>query len=214
MYDDFKIASDNESLKISNELSKVKTQEVKDLVDIHLSMSSQINRLKNLNKDGKYTKILKTTENNIKTLQNIINTESRENSKIQKLDNDVFGKVPHDSDLTHSPSTKVQKKKWGFPMQGSIIDVLAKSLRKKNNIVTNSNYNMKYHNMYVDEIANINNYDNWHNDNCDQERKLVTNQIDILRLLVLFVALRPRCHYTPNICRMADDQMSVLIDLI
>ena len=55
---------------------------------------------------------------------------------------------------------------------------------------------------------------NYDNDNCDQDRKLATGQIDLLRLLILFVALRPRCPYLTHICRIADEQFQVLIQLL
>lgn len=53
-----------------------------------------------------------------------------------------------------------------------------------------------------------------HDSHCDADRKLVTGQIDILRLLVLFIALRPKCPYVPSICKVADAQMGILIELM
>jgi len=80
------------------------------------------------------------------------------------------------------------------------------------------------HLKYIDYSNNIyNNYkyksydyyeQDYEHDNCDKGRKLVTGQIDILRLLILFISLRPRCAYLPSICKIADEQFGVLIQLI
>ena len=69
----------------------------------------------------------------------------------------------------------------------------------------------KFHNLYQEDSEhNLNTQSH----NCDPCRKATTNQIDLIRLLVLFIALHP-CHpHLPKICHIADNQMSCLLTLI
>ena len=48
---------------------------------------------------------------------------------------------------------------------------------------------------------------------CDSRRKMQTNQLDILRLLLLYMALRPNNHYCPILCEISLHQHSILMSL-
>lgn len=49
---------------------------------------------------------------------------------------------------------------------------------------------------------------------CSPEKKAVTNQIDLLRLLLLFIALRPHCRYCARISAITSNQFDALTYLI
>lgn len=48
---------------------------------------------------------------------------------------------------------------------------------------------------------------------CDSRRKMQTNQLDILRLLLLYMAIRPNNHYCPLLCEISLHQHSILMSL-
>lgn len=49
---------------------------------------------------------------------------------------------------------------------------------------------------------------------CDPREKCITNQLDILRMMLLFMALRPNCRYLPRICRIASTQLDILSEMM
>lgn len=49
---------------------------------------------------------------------------------------------------------------------------------------------------------------------CDPREKCVTNQLDILRLMLLFMTLRPTCRYLPRMCRIATTQLDILGEMM
>lgn len=92
-------------------------------------------------------------------------------------------------------------------MQSSIISRLAKSIFVKKQKVnhyddSSFNYRNKYHNVVIDSYE------------CSSSNKLLTNQIDLIRMILLFIALRPNCKYMSRIARIANTQLEVMMDLI
>lgn len=53
-----------------------------------------------------------------------------------------------------------------------------------------------------------------YNSHCDPREKCVTNQLDILRLMLLFMTLRPTCRYMPRMCRVATTQLDILGEMM
>lgn len=49
---------------------------------------------------------------------------------------------------------------------------------------------------------------------CDPHKKLITNELDIIRLLLLYMALKPHCPYTHRICTLAQEHLEVLGELV
>ncbi len=49
---------------------------------------------------------------------------------------------------------------------------------------------------------------------CDPHKKLITNELDIIRLLLLYMALRPNCPHTYRICTLAQEHLEALGELV
>ena len=100
------------------------------------------------------------------------------------------------------PASQITSRKRNSPLQSSFINNLAKSLflRKKPIIKANEKYQNRYH---------IN-----QEEHCPINKKIVNNQVDLIRLILLFIALRPNCNYLPKIARIANSQFEVLLNLM
>ena len=129
------------------------------------------------------------------------------------------------------------------PMQGTILDAIAKSLfvkgRKSRNceIVADERKN-RFHNGIGKASTQLYSYTEcnecspclepkWDHHNthhgypphhirpdCNPHDKMVTGQIDLLRLLVLFISLHPHCGFNTKICNIATEQFDVLLSII
>lgn len=49
---------------------------------------------------------------------------------------------------------------------------------------------------------------------CDPHKKMVTKELDIIRLLLLYMALRPNCPYTYRLCTIAQDHLEILGEML
>lgn len=49
---------------------------------------------------------------------------------------------------------------------------------------------------------------------CDPHKKMVTNELDIIRLLLLYMALRPNCPYTYRLCTIAQEHLEILGEMV
>lgn len=159
-------------------------------------------------------------------------------TKTNLPDSDVYGKIPSQFDMDqHSatpplesnqntqqpspqngfnninsganldtPQPSPTRPKRNYPMQGSIISRLAKSLfvnhKKERYSSILPKYRNRFHNTFVQ------------NDDCHPRQHLVNNQIDLIRLLLLFVALRPNCKYLSRIANITSTQLDILMDIM
>lgn len=150
--------------------------------------------------------------------------------------------IPH-SDTTTSTPQRANTYKRNSPMQGSIISRLAQSLfigKSKSPSNTQTRYpNNRFHNTppdkstiqhtYMeDDFAEYDGFDinkppyqqypqkpfSPAQPRCKPHEKCITNQMEILRLMLLFMALRPTCRYLPRICRVANTQLDILGEIL
>ncbi len=49
---------------------------------------------------------------------------------------------------------------------------------------------------------------------CDPHKKMVTKELDIIRLLLLYMALRPNCPYTYRLCTIAQEHLEILGEML
>lgn len=108
---------------------------------------------------------------------------------------------------TTPPIVNQNTRKRNSPMQGSIISRLAKSLFV-NSKASKLQYNipLKHRNRFHNVISQ--------SEDCHPRRRLITNQIDLIRLLLLFTALRPNCRHLSKVARIANTQLEVLMEII
>lgn len=182
---------------------------------------------------GGPSRALESTENDTQTKpngdgSNIINND--ENSDISggleepnsdnnegtedpgNTNNGLEGEVPQqDGDkYTNTNNANPQNTyKRNFPMPGSILYRLTQSLfvkRHSQQVKSNMRPNMP--------PWNPPHFPPFENEMCDPREKCVTNQLDILRMMLLFMTLRPNCRYMPRICRIASTQLDILSEMV
>jgi ATP phosphoribosyltransferase len=115
---------------------------------------------------------------------------------------------PTDSitDNINNPSQNSNSRKRNSPMQGSIISNLTKSLFMRKQKKDIYNIPLEHRNRFHNVISQ--------GEECNPKKRMISNQIDLLRLLLLFVALRPNCKYLSRVARVANTQLEVLMELI
>ena len=102
----------------------------------------------------------------------------------------------------------------GNPMQGNLLSALAKAFFVKNK----PNKGKRLVSINIQPIVADHRRNRFHNiiiqgEHCDPRRKLVTSQLDLLRLLILFIALRPHSRYCARIASITNNQFEVLLSI-
>jgi len=92
------------------------------------------------------------------------------------------------------------------PLQGNVISYLAraifgKKIKSKNIIIEDYHRNRFHNNLSLVST-------------CQANKKIVTNQLDILRLLLLYISLRPHCRFIRSLSNITFEQMEILTELI
>lgn len=234
-YNDYQIISDKDSQNMRREYQTVRTMEVNDLQDIFNRMTEQKDNIYRNNSDGKMNNILEIFSRNLNDLSQIIhntNTLKAQNFKSSNKQT-IFSK------LTKSLFARAKQMNASFPQNKFHNTIKEKPYQNRfhNTIstVTQQNFehcyecdcndyfnNPKYndysrpqHNNYCD-FCNEKKWDfeSHPRHECDSDKKMITMQIDLLRLMILFISLRPKCPYLSKICSIADNQFSVLLSLI
>lgn len=171
-------------------------------------------------RDGNNSSIPNTPNRNIYRGENSTDTpnENIGTSPNQKPNN---GTIDNSTPRSPSPANPISTNNnlRNRPMQVDIITNFIKSLKvgfsshkaRKKALNSGINYSLalhrnKYHNMHDLATQSINH-------NCDPHNKLVTNQIDIIRLLLLYLTLRPTCRYCSRIASITNEQFDILLNM-
>lgn len=171
------------------------------------------------------------------TFPNIFSKNST--SKLNN-ENDVFGKVPHSStiinhennqsnnidrtlpeesnnrfhnninfDNPQTPPSPARITRRRSPLQKNILANIAESIfsniKNKNKpsiVITEDLHRNRFHNTFV------------LHESCQPRRKMITGQIDLIRLLLLFMALRPQHRYCSKIAQLTNSQFDILLNLV
>ena len=233
-YNDNSIISDKNARAFNNSMGNIKIQQLGELKEIRNKLSEQELLIQSSN-HKEVDSILHTIKSNLRTLDRIITT-----AKTQNIDNkDVYGKTPsHDEimrmknynneienrPIENSPTEIVDNpppppsrsdgrrtmSQRSFPMQGSILSTIVKSISTK---LSNRNKNLEIKEDFrQNRFHNIIAQHHDHHD-CDSNRKCVTKQVDLLRLLVLYITLQPNHYCIRPICNILNDQFDVFMKL-
>lgn len=224
-YNDNQIVCNQTANTINRKHSDIRALETQDLQEILSKMNYQKSQLLRENHDSKYNKIIEIFDENINSINNMISRgqQYQKKSVISALNSfapDVYGKVPHESTLSLEQSTpqspNVQNtRKRRFPMQGSILSSITKSfMPKRKSSVASQHHSDCEHKYYQRDCNHDWECEHHHRPDCNPKDKLVTNQIDLLRLLLLYITLRPHNPCTHRICNVCTEQFDVLMQLI
>jgi len=218
-YNDNNLTNDKSCFCIRQKFNESLSEEQKDLKEIYDKMLDQRNLLAESIKDNKY--IIDNAGKTLNQLRNIITTNSQ---SVHTMD-EAYGKVPHSSDIPNSntnipnnyfpngntpnsiptpnvPNTNIPNQRRNLiqrrnPLQNSIFAPISSLFIKKNPEQKN-----RFHN--TQHIQS----------NCNPRQKVITGQIDLIRLLLLFITLRPHCRYLSSISTITSSQFDILLNLI
>ena len=105
-----------------------------------------------------------------------------------------------DNNLTINPSPSNSRR--GRPMQSFSLANIIKKFALNQKKEDRNLYPLKQNKYHV-IISNT----------CRTLKSLQTNQIDIIRLLLLYLTLRPNCKYTSILSTIANDQFDIFLEL-
>ena len=232
-FNDFITLSDKDYAIMKQNYDKILENENSDLQEILNKMIEQKNNIEKANMDGRYDSILSKINVNIEELNRLI---SNNNSNIlyksksaeipnikglitdstgtaitpyrskQEMENHANMSLPNLSNNNQNneqstlPPIRQNSSKRNSPMQGSFISNIIKqfSLKKKDNIEYPKN---KFHNIVTLHKK------------CEPHNYLLGSQIDIIRLLLLYLTLRPNCKYLSRIANIANEQFDIYLSI-
>ena len=150
-----------------------------------------------------------TTNNNIPMENNTNNITPNEN---------IIPPTPNNA-VNNPPSAPTQRdgrrttNNRSFPMQGSILSSITKAIsmkfshKSKHLEIPLDEYHNRFHNVSALDYP-------YNHHNCDPSEKCITRQVDLLRLLVLFITLQPHCRHVRPICGVLNDQFDVFLKIM
>lgn len=151
-------------------------------------------------------------QNNLNTTPNfdIPNSENNQNpsSNITQppLTNINPDNIKNTPENRSNNSSSNKNRRRNSPLQSNILSTIAKTIFNKRiskkNIITDDKYRNRFHNTFIQTSS------------CNPHRKIVTNQLDILRLLLLYISLRPRCRQIDCLTTIANEQYEILVTMI
>ena len=220
-FNDNQLINDFDSKKITATYTKILEKEVEDLREIINKMNAQKNQLMSENNNGKYNDIIHKLSSDIDKLNSIVFNTSNpthkyssgytlnipdtfkkstilaDNSRLSPYRSlDEMG-LQNEEIITPTPSRR------GRPMQPFNFIDIAKNFainKKENRIKSYPLDRNKYHVIIS-------------NNSCHSSKSLINNQIDIIRLILLYLTLRPNCKYTSILSTIATDQFDVFLEL-
>lgn len=236
IYNDYKFATDQEYGIMKKTYSQAILGKNNDLLEISQKMQEQRDFLKKLPESKNYESILKKLDICIKELDRIVVSNEREISKllgksartlengdgaispIRHIDeisasiNPPSEDLPNDNqesniiDIDTSPTspTKPIQSKRHCPQQGNSIfnafrqiDISLGKLFgfKKSSLPTSLNKNKPLPH------------------ECQPNEIIKHNQIDIVRLLLLYMMINPNCRFLPTICNITNAQYDILLQV-
>ena len=116
--------------------------------------------------------------------------------------------LPNDDNNMRVPGNRpATTTKRNSPMQSSFVSNLIRQFnlnwkKPKKQLIIADNHRNRFHNVGV-----------LHKKNCEPHNMLMGSQIDIIRLLLLYLALRPNCKYLSRIATITNDQFETLLAL-
>ena len=237
-FNDYVTLSDQDYQLMKHNYDKILAEETRDLEDIVKKMQSQKDALQNNNSNKKYDQIINKLDKNIEELSTIISNNSNHFKSLQipqikglfdnPTNNEEIAPSPirskweieqhnnhnastdntptNEDNRTESPRTPsrsnlVNNLKRNSPMQSNFFASIFKkfNINYKQSTKTNTIINNRFHNI----ISN----------NCNEQTIIIDNQEEIIRLLLLYILLKPNCRYINRIASITLDQFSTYSNL-
>lgn len=189
-YNDYSLPNNEQFTNISRSYVNVKMQELSDLKDILNKLYIQKDSLRK--NSPNHISLLPKLEESISLLEKITMAKNT-NIDSQKYNETVV--TPYKQNLKNTKKTNVFNNK-----------IFANLFRKLNQ---SKIPNTKFHTIVIstDEIITQS------KEHCHSHKQICTRQIDIIRLLLLYMSLRPTCPYIHALSQIATDQLDIYISL-
>jgi len=237
-FNDFITLSDRDYAVMKQKYDKILENETNDLQEILTKMLDQKSNLEKINMDGRYDSVISKLNGNIDELNRLISNNNSNilyKSKVAEIPHikglivdssgtaitPVRGKMEMENhanmstpidpnmgnrnlDNVETPISPIRQNtnKRNSPMQSSFVSNIIKqfTLNKRKKIVTNEPKN-RFHNIITLHKK------------CEPHNILLGSQIDIIRLLLLYLTLRPNCKYLSRLATIANDQFDIYLNL-
>ncbi len=239
-FDDYKILSDRDYTIMKQNYDTLIQSETNDLSEILDKLYKQRQNLIDLNQNHKFDDMLEKIDNNISDLEGIIGSNQKIASTKQSCEIPLYWglKKPSKQDIndeqsdTNLPPQNTTKR--NSPMQGSALSNIIKQLnvgagRLLGKKCTRKVAQSKVDKEGFDELSEgffpypvPPDYPPHHKnkkrpnlgDGCEPHDIALSNQCDIVRLILLYMMLRPNCRYISRLSSVACDQFEILQLLI
>lgn len=226
-FNDSQLSSDKQIVNMQKDFNVVLQQELSDLEEIISKLKEQERSMTADNKNNEYTKVIENIRESIKKVENIVygtkNITPKTNytlsipdelRKVTKVDTEthispVRSKEEYDRHNTLKNAKSPHRRRNPLQKIG-ISALLSKFSLNKGNRPTpqtknDANYLASkdkwiYHRIVIAE--------------CDRRKKIIHNQADIVRLLLLYMILRPTCRYMSVIANVANTQFENYVNLL
>lgn len=238
-FNDFTLSSEKECEILNKQYDNIIKQEVEDLNEIISKMTNQKENLESLNFSGEYTSIIDKLSRDIEKLQNLVHS-TKVSKKTQTTYNlsvpSSFRKVTKsDNSEVVTPIRSIEENNRHSEYERNLSG--SENTPKDPNIPSENNNNFTRRGRPMrsfgfanfakkfalsnikKESFNVSPLDKWkyhtivNTTSCNSHKHIVHNQIDIIRLLLLYLTLRPHCKYTSIISTIANDQFENYITL-
>jgi hypothetical protein len=188
-YNDYIFPSPQDFQKLQENYKKVHILEVDDLNEIISKLKEQKSILEHQNQ--RYLHIIPRLQKGIESLEKIIISNNHCNN-LQKTQTTEQAIPPFKCNYKTKISTH----------GGNLLCNIFRKLNKQSRIIPN----MRFHTIVMTDTE-IQSHCNSHPQNCSR-------QLDIIRLLLLYMTLRPTCPYIHTISSVATNQLDVYISMI
>ena len=239
-FNDFIMLKDNDYAVMKQKYDKILENERNDLQEILNKMVEQKGNLEKVNMDGRYDGVISKIRGNIDELSHLIDnnnsnilykskvaeiphvkglivdssgtaiTPYRGKMEMEQHANMSTPTVPNlnngniDNEQTPTPIRQNTNKR-NSPMQGSFVSNLIKQFHlnwKKTKVKSNTlEPKNRFHN-----IVSL-------HKKCEPHNMILGSQIDIIRLLLLYLTLRPNCKYLSRLATITNDQFDIYLNI-
>ena len=130
---------------------------------------------------------------------------------------------PNTNNGATPPTTQPNRTTRNSPLQSGILSNIARAIfgRKiRTNTIVANNYRNRFHNSTISQPSStlISNptepSTKIQHSPCQPHRKMITNECNILRLILLYIALHPHCPHNPTLSTIAEERVRLLTDIM
>lgn len=228
IYNDYKFATDQEYNIMKKSYTQSLANKNSDLGEICQKMEKQRDFLKTHNTSHQFADALQKLDNSIKHLKRIVESNDREINKLlakvshSQIDNDtVISPFRH---LTEIPDADTPLPPTNNDSSSNINETTPNSIQAKRSCPQQGNpifnafrqIDVRLGKMFGFKKSSVPTSLNKNKSlphECQPSEIIKHNQMDIVRLLLLYMMINPNCRFLPTICNVANAQYDILLQV-